>query len=263
MRLRILSDIHLELSNVDIRRFIPTTPLLDTTLILAGDIGNPSSKVYKHFVTEMSKTHDNVIIVTGNHEYYQPKRKVFNHREGRLVSRDKYTMSDVDANLWDFTLQLPNVDFLQCRSVIHDRVRFLGCTLWSNPSKKLSRHMNDYHLIPDMTVKKCQALHNSHVDWLNENLSINSSDYDTTVVVTHHLPSFSLVAPSYINNPLNVFYASELDHLVVKANIWVCGHSHTAANVRLGGCRCYLNPIGYMHEQSGCDINLSVPIVEN
>lgn len=263
MRLRILSDIHLELSNVNISRFIPPAPLLDTTLILAGDIGNPSSKVYKHFITEMSKCHDNVIIVTGNHEYYQPKRKVFNHREGFLVSRDKYTMSDVDANLWDFTLQLPNVDFLQCRSVIYDRVRFLGCTLWSTPDKKLSGRMNDYHLIPDMTVEKCQALHNSHVDWLQEQLAINSTDYDTTIVVTHHLPSFSLVAPTYSNNPLNVFYASHQDDLIRKADIWVCGHSHTAINKRLGRCRCYINPIGYVYEQTGCDINLSIPILES
>lgn len=69
MKLRVLSDIHLEFYEYEhefIYKFMP-----DCVLILAGDIGDPTSSLYKRFVTEISKFYERVIIIAGNHEYYQ------------------------------------------------------------------------------------------------------------------------------------------------------------------------------------------------
>lgn len=113
-----------------------------------------------------------------------------------------------------------------------------------------------------MTADRCTALHLRDVAWLEEQLQLTSPDYDSTVVMTHHLPSYSLVSSQYANSPLNVFYASNLDHLVIKANVWLCGHSHTPQSISIGSCRCYLNPVGYTHQQTGYDLNLMIAVAQ-
>jgi len=263
MQLCLLSDIHLELVTTGMkymRKFIPSHPLPNTVLILAGDIGNPTAKLYKRFVIEIAKYYDKVFIVTGNHEYYQSARKIFDHSSRHVVRGAQYTMDLVDANIRDFVATLTNVHFLQRDSFIYNRVRFLGCTLWTISDPALTSQMNDYSMIPCMTSDKCTALHNRDVEWLDQQLAIKSNDYDATVVITHHLPSFSITSSMYVGNPLNVFYASNLDHLVVKANIWLCGHSHTAKRLCIGACRCFVNPVGYVGEHTNYDVKLSIPI---
>jgi len=71
------------------------------------------------------------------------------------------------------------------------------------------------------------------------------------VVITHHLPSYQLIADKYQKHPNINFYASNLEYLVEKADIWCCGHSHSLKYATIGNCQCYLNPVGYSHESTG------------
>lgn len=266
MFIRVLSDIHLELSTNGrklMNRLLPTKPQLDHVLILAGDIGNPNTNIYKQFITNISKFYAQVFIVTGNHEYYQSKYKRFDHELKRVINLLGFPMATVDNIISDFTATLTNVHFLQRNSMIYNRTRFLGCTLWTKPDQSLTSSINDYGMIPDMSVHKCNELYATNVVWLKEQLEHKSDEYDNTVVITHHLPSFSLISKQYVNDPLNVFYASNLDHLVNMANIWVCGHSHTATTLSIGNCRCYINPVGYTNQYTGFNKDISISITEH
>jgi len=190
---------------------------------------------------------------------------------------------------------LPNVHFLNQKAVVFNRVRFMGCTLWTKSDFRLSKYMNDYNCIPCMTPSLCEELHNSDVAWLSKELnsiednaekkmqlkdkSIDGlelqscdevimdrndselkSSYDQTVVITHHLPSYKLIANKYEGNPMNSFYATNLEELVEKADIWCCGHSHSAKQVTIGKCRCYLNPVGYSQESTGFKSFIEIPV---
>lgn len=266
MRLRIFSDIHLELAGTGstsgckyMRKFIPNQPCLDTVLMLAGDIGNPTSKLYQKFIREVAPYYAKVFIVTGNHEYYQKSQRVLDHEQNCLVHR-MYSMDEVDAELTRFAATLPNVHFLQRTSVIYNRVRFVGCTLWSVADRTLTSTMNDYRSIRDFTADRCTTLNRQDAAWLQEQLSSISTDYDYTVVMTHHLPSYKLLHPDYDGDPTNVFYASHCDHLIDQADIWICGHSHIPMRRKLGRCWCYRNPVGYQIETTGYDPNLIVQV---
>lgn len=266
MWIRVLSDIHLELSTNPIKlmnRLLPSQPLQNHVLVLSGDIGNPTSNIYKQFITNISKFYDKVFIVTGNHEYYQPTHKGYDHELNRVVKLPGYPTTVIDNIIREFVTTLPNVHFLQRDSVIYNRTRFLGCTLWTIPDPMLTDSINDYRMIPDMSLYKCNELYAMNVEWLTKELSATSDEYDNTIVITHHLPSFSLVSSEYSGNPLNVFYASNLDNIVRMANIWICGHSHTATVKKIGSCRCYINPVGYTNQYTGYDKNLSIPVLED
>ena len=75
-------------------------------------------------------------------------------------------------------------------------------------------------------------------------------EYNKTVVITHHLPTYSLICDKYFDHPMNSFFATNLHNLIKQADIWCCGHSHHVEYSKIGKCRCYLNPIGYFNEDS-------------
>lgn len=260
MNLHLLSDIHLELSTNGMALTCKLVPdkHVDGVLILAGDIGNPCTKLYKRFVAEMAAKYLQVLIVLGNHEYYQPLKRVYDHQLNILTRKFRVGMDSVEKELRTFVETLPNVKMLQLDEFIFNRVRFLGCTLWSPGDPKLSEMMNDYRQINAFSPDKSAELHKIHTAWLTERLDINSPDYDKTVVITHHLPTYELIAPKYREEASNVFYADHLDELVAKADIWTCGHSHTQQTVIVGNCRCYLNPVGYSMEHTGWSPDLSI-----
>jgi predicted phosphodiesterase len=252
MRIRILSDIHLELATNPtkyMKQFIPSTYNHEYSdiLILAGDIGNPTSKIYKLFLTEVSKYYAKVFVITGNHEYYQSSHKNYDKRIGKSFGRRLISIESIDNMIELITSSLLNV-------------RFLGCTLWSTSDSTLTKYINDYEYITDMTATKCNELNSYDINWLHNQLIMKGDDYDQTIVITHHLPSYKLIDDIYKNHPLNTFFANHLDHLVEKADIWICGHSHKAKHITIGTCECYLNPVGYYEEQTGYNITLTLEL---
>ncbi|MCZ8101045.1 MAG: metallophosphoesterase, partial [Burkholderiales bacterium] len=71
------------------------------------------------------------------------------------------------------------------------------------------------------------------------------------VVVTHHLPSWHSVSPAYVAAPSNPAFASDLDALVPRADLWIHGHTHSSHDYLLGGCRVVCNPRGYPMRAGG------------
>lgn len=52
--------------------------------------------------------------------------------------------------------------------------------------------------------------------------------------------------PQYANDLTSSAYASNLDEVVSKADLWVRGHVHESFDYRIGPCRVVCNPLGYM-----------------
>ena len=68
-----------------------------------------------------------------------------------------------------------------------------------------------------------------------------------TVVVTHHAPSSRSVPPRFTGDPLNVAYASDLEHIIERwqLSLWLHGHIHDSADYRIGETWVRTNPKGY------------------
>lgn len=143
------------------------------------------------------------------------------------------TPQDVDKVV-EKICQEVGVIFLQKSSWIHPetQVRFLGCTLWSQIDYAGKQKMRDFMKVFD-SMYKYFALHQDHLEWLEKELK--SQDVPT-IVVTHHLPSFQVIHPSFAYQS-NSGFATNLEYLFLSKNLraWICGHTHA--------------PIGYPGEK--------------
>ncbi len=219
--MELISDIHLE--------YDPTYRInrIGEILIIAGDLGKVTNKSYYTFLADVSDRYDHIILVAGNHEYY-----------GTTIENGERLIREMMA-------KLPNVHYLQCGKVVINEIEFLGCTLWSEPTVD---HWltNDGSSIKDFSLKHYQDLHTQHRDWLTGQLNIPSTR--KRIVVTHYLPSYRCIDPKYTDEDTNSFFASHLDDLVPKANLWLCGHTHSDNAIQINGTFVFINPKGYPGE---------------
>ena len=245
MKLHILSDLHLEFSN-----FLP--PKTDADLImLAGDIGKGASGIYWSRNAFPSKP---ILYVPGNHEFYGSQRLE--------------TMS-----LLNITAKQNRVHLLDDGELVmtQDRVRFLGCTLWTDfclfgqVTQKMAmmegqRGLNDFRVIHEgirghFSPAHSIELHQNSLAWLKAKLD---EPFDgKTVVITHHLPSMQSVVERFKDDLLSACFASELGYLFGKMDIWIHGHTHDNLDYVANGTRVICNPRGYVtsHGSENSDFN--------
>ena len=233
MRIHLLSDLHLDFSEFE------PPPTDADVVILAGDIGEGTTGVK----WAKQKFTVPVIYIAGNHEYYTRR-----DWPATLASIQQSIRAEADGS---------NVHFLENESIVFGDVRFLCATLWTdfNFYGNVERGMMSARMVmSDFRGAICTdrgffrpsdacALHEASVAWLDAELS--QSWQGSTVVVTHFLPSALSVAPQWQGDHANTGFASNLDRLVEKADLWVHGHSHSPACYRTGGCRVVCNPRGY------------------
>ena len=242
MRLAVLSDLHVEFEGFD-----PPAGLAEAdVIVLAGDIHNGIEAVdwaRRAFPVQR------IVQVAGNHEFFGTCwQETVDHL--RAAAR---------------RLQ---VDFLDNDSVTIDGVRFLGATLWTDfacfsvPGRphamdadtamarclpriidfSVVRH-RDAEGIRNLTPQDSAGLHRASRQWLARQLDL--AHPGPTVVVSHHLPSFQSVAPGFMNSLSNAAFASDLDDLVARTDLWIHGHTHHGFDYRIGRGRVVANPRGY------------------
>jgi hypothetical protein len=247
LRVQYASDLHLEVLGA-----VPFPSLLkpiSPVLALAGDIGNPMEPTYQSFLQYCSMNWDNVVIIAGNHEFYNR-----NPAEKQTVSERLDACRSVAATF-------PNVRFLERERADIGGVAFLGCTLWTDLSEaaaaeEAERRMNDYRLIcvdgRQLRATDVAGWHARDRAWLNAEISIAAEEEKPVVVLTHHLPSFDLIAAKYTRyGLLNRAFASDCRELLRKpVRAWIAGHTHTAATRNwLSGVQGLVNPRGYPGEK--------------
>jgi predicted phosphodiesterase len=249
MRIRLLSDLHLEFTT----RNIPFANKADIC-ILCGDIGSPFLQNYQNFLEKIASEHELVLIISGNHEYYG--KKTMNETENKI--------NDVINNI-NINNNNNNIQYLQKKTYIYKNIIFIGCTMWSEIiDDKLVPNINDIKYIPDLTFEKYNLLHKEHVAWINNELIKYKSDNKTICVITHHLPSYKLIHNKYKGSRDNVIFASRvLEHFDdFNINYWFYGHTHQAQYHSINKVQCFCNPFGYEHENSNWNPDMLV-IVNN
>ena len=69
VRIQVISDIHMEIQGTTDR--LPYFEVAAPVLALVGDIGNPRLPGYRTFLLTQADRYDTVMVLAGNHEYYQ------------------------------------------------------------------------------------------------------------------------------------------------------------------------------------------------
>jgi predicted phosphodiesterase len=232
MRIQLVSDVHVEFHRDDGRAFVESLdPTNVDVLVLAGDIavaeGIPG--VLARFCNRYRKS--TVVYVHGNHEFYGSDRKSVCAVTQR-AERENDNLVWLDGSLAEIRGQ-----------------RFLGAPLWfpRHPDEsRLKRGMTDFSAIRDFE-SWVHAENARAITFFEEELAPGD------IVVTHHLPSQKSVASRYVGHPLNPFFVSDLDELVLSRSprFWFHGHTHTSARYQLGVTSVACNPFGY----AGYDLN--------
>lgn len=237
MKIHVLSDLHNEFSKYQIQ-------VRDADLIvLAGDI-DVGTRGVDYAKGLLKETSSKVIYIMGNHESYRCNLDTLRHQIRELCA-------PVDG-------EKQRLFFMDGDEAIIDGVRFLGATLWTDfrlygESKRFeclaeAQWLNDFRLITcgngDIFRPRDSAdLFEQSVEWLTRKL--DQSFDGKTVVITHHLPSFESVVERYKDDLLSACFASRLDHLFGKMDLWVHGHTHDNLDYVKNGTRVICNPRGY------------------
>ena len=244
MRLRILSDLHLE-----IWPFEPPPAEADV-VVLAGDIANGTAGIeWGRRAFDLP-----VIYIPGNHEPYD-RDYAATQEALRAAARET------------------GIELLECREAVIEGVRFLGCSLWTDytlapePARaaviEAARGINpDYKAILQgerkFAPEDAMALCREHRAWLGA--ALERPFAGRTVVVTHFAPHPGSIAPAYATHPANPGFVVDLAAMMGTAALWIHGHTHTFFDYRVAGTRVVCNPRGYPKEATGFRADFVVEI---
>jgi len=254
MKFQLISDLHLEyynkFPNLD-KIITPSAP----NLILAGDICFAKHKNFILFFERISTMFENIIYVLGNHEYYNKMEDGFHS----IKEIETYIRAKLD--------HLKNVRILQNEFINIGNVVIIGNTLWSYLSKKdmsgdicmlantdFIRFRNKLRLKSSITNK----IHLEHKKYLTDIL--DGFEEHKKLVITHFLPSKKCIDQKYKFDTFNKSYYSNCDHIVEKADVWCAGHTHKFMIKNINGVPIYINPVGYLWEESNYKKNLTFEI---
>lgn len=242
MKLRILSDIHLEHNAPD------AVPDCDAdVVILAGDIANG-----RDGIDWAARTFDApVLYVPGNHEYYE---SAFDPVD-RLMAEGAAASGNVT---------LLNGAVAEFSGAQGGPVRVIGTTWWTDYAlygenrideamAACAKVMVDHRLIATagddgqprpFTPADALARHRAATTWLAEELA---RPFDgKTVVVTHHGPDLGSLDARYAHDIVSAGFLSRRPDLVAQADLWVHGHTHTSFDYWIDDTRVVCNPRGYI-----------------
>lgn len=226
MRFQYVSDIHLEKgTKISIEKH-------GDVLLLAGDIGDPSSEEYNDFLLDVSSKFDLVFLVAGNHEFYSKNRSIQMTDHLLRSTANRFNVRFLNNEFYD----IPGTD-----------ITVYGTTLWSHvgfdDAYLVASMISDYRCIPGFTVQQNNSLHAQ----AKHAFRVGIKPGRRYIVLCHHVPQKRLVDPKYAGSQLNAAFASdvpEFDHPSVAAVVY--GHTHTAS--RSG--KYYCNPVGYPGENA-------------
>lgn len=132
VRFQLVSDLHLEFPGCLDK--LPHIPVNAPILCLLGDIGYPNKANYRAYLLEQADRFEHVLVVAGNHEYYNQE-----------------SVQHADRLIDEICAERDNLHYLNKRSVRVGDVLFLGCTLWPyippEAIEKVWMRCNDYKIV--------------------------------------------------------------------------------------------------------------------
>lgn len=259
MKFRVVSDLHVEFYTEPVylqRKLSKFYPDIkdDEVLIIAGDLGVAGSgrtlhsmnKEYKAMLEYFSRHWNYIILVPGNHEYYDRCRTCSMDEVNDMIRHECEKLGIIFLNQNSIVLTTEK-----------EKIAILGCTLWTNATEEAYKNMND-KLRAILSHKELLQIHNRQKKWLDKEITKFGEQKIPMVVVTHHLPLMELTHPKYLEEPYritNTGYASRLNDLFevwqkekYPIKHWFCGHTHERTEKKLYGIPFLINPIGYPRE---------------
>lgn len=238
MKIQYMSDLHMEFrkNRELLKKEIVVEPTGDILLVAGdcmylNDIILPKLRFWKW----AEENYRQVLIVPGNHEYYQ-----------------NYNITS-HGDSWQREIA-PNISYYYNKVVRIDDTDFILSTLWSRISeideKVIWHGMNDFHCImyddERLRPKEYNQEHVKCFRFIRE--AVAASDAKHIVVVTHHAPSLQTIAPEHQVSSLRTAFATDLDAFIEDSRIdyWVYGHSHTNIDCQVGRTKIVSNQLGYV-----------------
>ena len=286
MKIKLVSDLHLEFSDINIQN----TDNCDV-LILGGDIcvaqdlhdhpelvnssdqaaiaagtglgrRQQAAQRYRDFFKRCSFQFPHVIYIMGNHEFYN----------GKFFAGIDYMREEL--------AKYPNIYMLEQDTKIIDDVTFVGATLWTdmNRGDPLTMHaiegmMNDFRIIRNdkrsFAPMSARDVADRHARTLGYFRNVLAEQHDRKfVVVGHHTPSFQSAHPMYAHETLmNGGYHSDLSEFILdhpQIKLWTHGHTHHPFDYVIGETRIVCNPRGYENdgysERTGWNPNIVLEV---
>lgn len=279
MKIQIVSDLHLEFEDINIKNELGADVLvLSGDICVADDLHNQPALAweslptdgygrakralrYREFFQRVSFQFPHVIYVMGNHEHYNGK---FDKSAEELQGMLNY-------------LNIHNVYILDRGTKVIDDVTFVGGTMWTDCNNgdsltlyHLEHAMNDFRLIriakenfrkflPARTMSE-HVKTKQYIQTVLQGLPEDAK----AVVCTHHAPSHLSIHEYYKDDFLmNGGYASDLSEFILdhpKIKLWTHGHMHQTFDYVIGETRVVCNPRGYNDENPGFNSNFIVEV---
>lgn len=239
MKIQYMSDLHLEFWENS--RYIKHNEfqVLGDILILAGDIFYLKDKIAPlgNFWKWASENYRQVLMVPGNHEYYN------------------YCDVMERGLQWKWMFK-ENVGYYQNQVLRIDDTDFIMSTFWSHITMAdeyfVWQRLNDFRQTMYkgklLQTEEYNQMHDFCLDYIKKNLAESTAKH--IVVVTHHLPTFQVVAPQHKGSVLNSAFVTEYDDLIAGNQIdaWIYGHSHTNIDTEICKTKVICNQMGYVFE---------------
>lgn len=237
MRIALLSDLHLSVNA------IPFPDVQADVVVLAGDITRPAAAIEWARACPVP-----MIYVAGNHEFYGSDL-ISTHEQLRRLT------------------QGTQIQVLERSEYVHEGVRFLGCTLWSDYrlyddtqerahgidlATALVRDFSRIRISPDFpdlfSPAVSQLIFLQTVAWLDECFTRDRTT--PTVVISHFAPTRSSISPMFAASPINSSFVSDLEERIKawQPALWLHGHTHGSFDYRVGNTRVVCNARGYAKE---------------
>lgn len=233
MDIQILSDLHLEFHQDPLGFLFDELTYPGDVIVIAGDLTlAPNINSTLHAIAEHVYP-KHVIYVYGNHDLW-----------GEHVERPP-PIHNVPENL----------HILNNSIVTINGQRFVGGTGWYDVTDPTTQHemlnwadVRFAHNNPLSFIYLSKAWY----DFLGNHLEQDD------IVVSHMLPSYSVVDPQYLVPPfdrMNKFFVNPCDGLIEhrKPKLWIHGHTHTSVDQTLFDTRVVCNPYGYYAHDTNSD----------
>lgn len=282
MKIKLVSDLHLEFSDINIKNDQdydvlilggdimiaeelydhPTVDFNPWTAGAVADLGRKQERVqrFRDFLKRCSFQFPHVVYVAGNHEFYHGK-----------WNRTLTVLSDECA-------KFPNVYFMEAGCKKIDDVTFIGGTLWTdmNQGDPLTLHsvrdmMNDFRVIKKelegyTNLKPADTVvrHRHMLGYIKQ--IVAEKPDEKFVVVGHHAPSKLSTHERYADQHLmNGAYSSDLSEFIMdrpQIKLWTHGHTHHPFDYIIGETRIVCNPRGYegYEPDSGWNPNIIIEV---
>ena len=240
MKIQLLSDLHLDCTPDKGAEFLFSLDPTDVEVLsIAGDLSEIRNEAYEKILRSLCNKYPHVVYTPGNHEWWN------------ALQADNLKKLDLMA------AKFPNLHILMNRAVEIDGQRFVGTTLWFEPTAEArvrAKKWVDFRAIPDPT-------------WIWQNITdsynflvkeVKNGDF----VLTHHVPLGRGMDERFVGNYNNCFYLHNMYEVFNSrtAAIWHFGHTHSAKDMMAGGTRLICNPRGYAGEDTGFNRRLIVEL---